>query len=307
MKIGFGSAAILLSLAAAVPAAPPLSIPVPRLTPEQEEQMRIEAEQAELLATIDEAAQRAVAAEDTTDAEAPEDPDVQPAPPPPADDANPPPADDAVPPPADVTVPPPPPSPPPPTAATVPPPADAESSDDPSPAAAPPADSADVFRRDPFWPIHVARTRKAEHDAAVAARIEEEKRRAAIEKFRKDAAAKGMDVEELDDDELADLAADESGLPLPSRSKGNGPSSFGGATDAEWESAFAKIPPRSGYLGGKKPALMLKGIKKPFFEGDELCVTNRGTVFRWRVSKVDFRAYTHDLERIKASPETKSE
>ena len=47
---------------------------------------------------------------------------------------------------------------------------------------------------------------------------------------------------------------------------------------------------------------MLKGVKKPYFQGDELCVTNRGVVFTWRVSKVDFRAYAHELERVAAAP-----
>ena len=76
--------------------------------------------------------------------------------------------------------------------------------------------------------------------------------------------------------------------------------SFAGATDGEWVAAEARIPPRSGYLGGKRPALMLKGDKRPHFEGDDICVTNHGVVFTWRISKVDFRAYSHELERVSA-------
>ena len=66
------------------------------------------------------------------------------------------------------------------------------------------------------------------------------------------------------------------------------------------QSASAKIPARSGYLGGRRPALMLKGDKRPHFEGDDICVTNHGVVFTWRISKVDFRAYSHELERVSA-------
>ena len=47
---------------------------------------------------------------------------------------------------------------------------------------------------------------------------------------------------------------------------------------------------------------MLKGDKRPHYAGDELCVTNRGVVFTWRSSSVDFRAYTHELERVSAEP-----
>ena len=168
----------------------------------------------------------------------------------------------------------------------------------PSPASA--SDSA-VFRRDPFWPVAVARARKADHDAAVAAAIEAENRAIAIQKAREDAIKKGLDVSDLDDDQLEALGA-EDGAPI--RKKPKAPSKVGGATEEEWEAAEAKLPPRSGYLGGRKPALMLKGDKRPRYVGDELCVTNRGVVFTWRVSKIDFRAYEHELEKIFAEPVT---
>lgn len=298
MKNGLLSAA-LLAFAAAASAAPPLSIPIPRPTPEQEERMRIEAEQAEYLESLEAAADAASAAEtaDADTAAVPEVPEGPPPPLPPPPDASllpPPPPPDAAP--ADET-------PAPGPAAETKPPSAAEAAEGgtPAPDAAPPANPPAVFRRDPFWTVDVARARKADHDAAVAAKAEAEKRQAAIEKARAEAAAKGLDVENLDEDELADLVDGGSGLPRPDKAKGKGPS-FGDASDAEWEAAFAKIPPRSGYFGGKKPALVLKGIKKPFFEGDELCVTNRGVVFVWRVADVDFRAYTHELERVKAFP-----
>ena len=47
---------------------------------------------------------------------------------------------------------------------------------------------------------------------------------------------------------------------------------------------------------------MLKGDKTPHYAGDKLCVTNRNTVFTWRIATVDFRAYTHELKRLKAAP-----
>ena len=151
------------------------------------------------------------------------------------------------------------------------------------------------FRRDPFWPVALVRARKAEHDARIAARIESEKRRAAIEKARQEAAVLGLDVSEMSDEDLADIYGEDA---PPDRSKGA--TSFAGATDGEWVAAEARIPPRSGYLGGKRPALMLKGDKRPHFEGDDICVTNHGVVFTWRISKVDFRAYSHELERVSA-------
>ena len=102
---------------------------------------------------------------------------------------------------------------------------------------------------------------------------------------------------------LSDEELDESGAVVgPSRSLKHASERFAGATEEEWDAAFAKIPPRSGYLGGRKPALMLKGDKRPHYAGDELCATNRGVVFTWRISSVDFRAYTHDLERVSAKP-----
>ena len=157
----------------------------------------------------------------------------------------------------------------------------------------------EAFRRDPFWPVALVRTRKAEHDARVAARIEGEKRRAAIERARQEAAERGLDVSRISDAELSDLVGED---VLPPVSGPEGPSSFSGATDEEWAAASAKIPARSGYLGGRRPALMLKGDKRPHFEGDSLCTTNHGVVFTWRISKVDFRAYAHELERISAVP-----
>ena len=167
---------------------------------------------------------------------------------------------------------------------------DEESESDEKPAA---------FRRDPFWTVAVARSRKAEHDARAAARIERAKRRAAIEKARRDAEERGLNVSAMSEEELSDLLGDEA---LPPESGPDGPPSFAGATGEEWAAAAAKIPPRSGYLGGSRPALMLKGDKSPHFEGDDICVTNRGVVFTWRISKVDFRAYAHELEPVKASP-----
>ena len=103
----------------------------------------------------------------------------------------------------------------------------------------------------------------------------------------------------MDEEEIEDLVGG------PERQDGAKPKSaakFAGASEAEWEAAQAKIPPRSGYLGGKHPALMLKGNNRPHHAGDELCVTNHGVVFVWRVSSVDFRAYTHELERVSAKP-----
>jgi len=47
---------------------------------------------------------------------------------------------------------------------------------------------------------------------------------------------------------------------------------------------------------------MLKGDKSPHYAGEKLCVTNRNVVFTWRISSVDFRAYTHELRRLKAVP-----
>lgn len=156
-----------------------------------------------------------------------------------------------------------------------------------------------VFRRDPFWPVSLARARKADHDARIAAAIEESLRAAAIEKIRQDAIARGVDVSGLDEDEIVAL---DGGSVLSDRPKPKTPAMFAGATEEDWDAAFAKLPPRSGYFGGPRPALMLRGDKTPHYVGDELCVTNRGVVFVWCVESVDFRAYSHELKRISAKP-----
>ena len=282
--------ASLLAAPAAL-AAPPLSIPIPRPTPEQEEQIRIAEEEAQFLAEAEEAAAfAAVRPADGEPAPAPEAPAA-----PAAGTADPPPAPPLPVPPAPEAVPEAPPE-----AAALP---TASSAVEPAPgpadAVAEAEEEPEAFRRDPFWPVALVRTRKAEHDARVAARIEGEKRRAAIERARQEAAERGLDVSRISDDELSDLVGED---VLPPVSGPEGPSSFSGATDEEWAAASAKIPARSGYLGGRRPALMLKGDKRPHFEGDSLCTTNHGVVFTWRISKVDFRAYAHELERISAVP-----
>ena len=285
--------AVPLLAAPAVLAAPPLSIPVPRPTPEQEEMIRIAEEEAQFLAEAEEAAafaaahpaggepapapeaSAATAAPAATTVGIAEPAPVPPFPAPPAPGAVPeaPPEAAALPTAASAAEP-----------APVPPEAEAEEEEEP-----------EEFRRDPFWPVALVRARKAEHDARIAARIESEKRRAAIEKARQEAAVLGLDVSEMSDEALADIYGEDA---PPDRSKGA--TSFAGATDGEWVAAEARIPPRSGYLGGKRPALMLKGDKRPHFEGDDICVTNHGVVFTWRISKVDFRAYSHELERVSA-------
>lgn len=282
--------ALSLLAAPAVHAAPPLSIPVPRPTPEQEERIRIEAEQDRFLAEAEEAARLAGAAAAGESAPAPEAPAAA-VPPPPEPGAAPESAAEPAPQAA------PDPAPAPEGAAGAepePPPAEPEADEEPESDEEPAA-----FRRDPFWTVAVARSRKAEHDARAAARIERAKRRAAIEKTRRDAEERGLNVSAMSEEELSDLLGDEA---LPLEPGPDGPPSFAGATGEEWDAAAAKIPPRSGYLGGSRPALMLKGDKSPHFEGDDICVTNRGVVFTWRISKVDFRAYAHELEPVKASP-----
>lgn len=288
--------ALSLLAAPAVHAAPPLSIPVPRPTPEQEERIRIEAEQDRFLAEAEEAARLAGAAAAGESAPAPEAPAAA-VPPPPEPGAAPEsaaePAPQAAPDSAAV---------PEGAAEAEPEPAPAEPGADPEPASGeePASDEEPAaFRRDPFWTVAVARSRKAEHDARAAARIERAKRRAAIEKARRDAEERGLNVSAMSEEKLSDLLGDEA---LPLEPGPDGPPSFAGATGEEWDAAAAKIPPRSGYLGGSRPALMLKGDKSPHFEGDDICVTNRGVVFTWRISKVDFRAYAHELEPVKASP-----
>ncbi len=298
----------ILAFAAAATAAPPLAVPFSRPTPEEEKRMVQEAEETRLRAEAEEAfllaaglAPRPDGGEDAA----------------PAETAGPEPAESREPAafpevpgvpeiPEATEVPAAPPAPEPPEAPAAPEPPEAPAVPEPAsdavgPSGEPDSGAPGVFRRDPFWPVALSRARKADHDAAVAAAIEEEKRKEAIAKARQDAAAKGLDVADLDDDALADLAAAGNGSPLPSR-KPKGSSSFAGAAGEEWDAAEAKIPPRSGYLGGKKPALMLKGTKKPYYVGDEICVTNRNVVFTWRVSKVDFRAYAHELERVAAAP-----
>ena len=267
---------LLLAVSAAL-AAPPLAVHVPRPTPEQEALMAAEHEAAEALEQTPFALADAERAAEAAPA--------FPAPPPP---------------------PPPPPEasgvpgvPPPPSGAA---PAGASSALRPGAASAPAAtgaaDDSAPFRRDPFWPVSVARERKAAHDASIAAAIEATKRAAAIQKARDEAAAKGLDVSELEEDDLVKLGGGASAAPADPKS----PAKVGGATDEEWEAAEAKLPPRSGYLGGRKPALMLKGDKSPHYAGEKLCVTNRNVVFTWRISSVDFRAYTHELRRLKAVP-----
>jgi hypothetical protein len=286
-------AALALCIAAAASlAAPPLAIPIPRPTPEQEAQIAAEEEAALRRTEIEEAYRYANTDSPAAPVETPEPSAGTPAPAaetsasavetpePPASTPEPP-----------VETPVPAPSAPVPAPATT------------KPASSKPAESANastnaVFRRDPFWPVAVARQRKADHDARVAARIEAEKRAALIAKKRQEAIAKGEDVELLDDE------FDGSGAAAGPSGSAKRPSggSFAGATDEEWDAAFAKLPPRSGYLGGKKPALMLKGDKTPHFAGEKLCVTNRNVVFTWRVSSVDFRSYTHELKRVSAKP-----
>ena len=287
--------AVPLLAAPAVLAAPPLSIPIPRPTPEQEEMIRIAEEEAQFLAEAEEAAafaaahpaggEPAPAPEASAATAAPAAPTVGiaapapvppfPVPPPPGAVPEAPPEAAALPTAASAAEP-----------APVPPEAEAEEEAEEEP---------EEFRRDPFWPVALVRARKAEHDARIATRIESEKRRAAIEKARQEAAVLGLDVSEMSDEDLADIYGEDA---PPDRSKGA--TSFAGATDGEWVAAEARIPPRSGYLGGKRPALMLKGDKRPHFEGDDICVTNHGVVFTWRISKVDFRAYSHELERVSA-------
>lgn len=275
----------LFILSVAALAAPPLAIPIPRPTPEQEAQIaaeeeadlrRAEIEEANLLAGTAGSAEPDVetsepAVETSAPAvETPASPTSTPAPPV-ATFA--PPAETPVPVPAT-----------------------------PKPANAKTAESAnaatnDVFRRDPFWPLAVTRARKADHDARIAARIEAEKRAALIAKKRQEAIDRGEDVELLEDEFDASVA-----IAGPSGAAKRSSESFGGASGEEWDAALAKLPPRSGYLGGRKPALMLKGDKTPHYVGDRLCVTNRNVVFTWRVSSIDFRSYTHELKRVSAKP-----
>ena len=259
----------LFILSVAALAAPPLAVPIPRPTSEQEAQMVAEAEEALRLAELEESA--FPRAEDPApSAEAPAPPSEAPAPPSEA-------------PPAEASVP----------SAPVPAQANPKTANAESPNAA----TNDVFRRDPFWPLAVTRARKADHDARIAARIEAEKRAALIEKKRQEAIARGEDVELLDDE------FDDSGAAAgPSGAAKRSSESFGGASGEEWDAALAKLPPRSGYLGGRRPALMLKGDKTPHYVGDRLCVTNRNVVFTWRVSSIDFRSYTHELKRVSAKP-----
>lgn len=317
MKPGFLSAAVLAFAGAAV-AAPPLAVPFARPTVEEERRMVEEAEEARLRAEAEEAFRLAagIAPRADGDAETAPDTDADPGP-----DADPevPPVPDA---PEIPELPEAPETPETPTSPEVPEVPAArevpEVPDSPKVPEAPTVPEADsgaggpsgepdgsvpgapgAFRRDPFWPVALSRTRKADHDAAVAAAIEAEKRRAAIRKAREEAAAKGLDVSEMSDDDLSELSGVE-GLARSSGTKSS--SSFSGVSGEEWEAAEAKLPPRSGYLGGKKPALMFKGDKKPHFVGDEICVTNRNVVFTWRVSKVDFRAYAHEFERVRARP-----
>ena len=263
-------AALPLCIAAtAALAAPPLSIPFSRPTPEQDAQMVAESEEALRLAELEES--EFPRAEDP----APAVPAVEPSEAPAAPVA----------------------APPPPVAAPETPAPSVEPAPRPA-SGAPRPEDIPVFRRDPFWPAAIVRERKEQHDARVAARIEAEKRAAAIQKAREEAIRKGLDVEEMDDDELVNLGGGASAAPAGPKASSN----FGGATGEEWEAALAKIPPRSGYLGGRKPALMLKGDKTPHYVGDRLCVTNRNVVFTWRVSSIDFRSYTHELKRVSAKP-----
>lgn len=289
--------AAALAFAAAATAAPPLEVPFPRQSPEKERRMVEEAEEALRRAEDNEAfaiaAGTAVRPAEAVDAEPAGTPEVPPVPEPPEPPAVPEaPSLPGIPEPAPAGEEPAPRS----DAGAAP----AGEGTAPSPASASDGEGA-VFRRDPFWPVAVARARKADHDAAVAAAIEAENRAIAIQKAREDAIKKGLDVSDLDDDQLEALGA-EDGAPI--RKKPKVSSKVGGATEEEWEAAEAKLPPRSGYLGGRKPALMLKGDKRPRYVGDELCVTNRGVVFTWRVSKIDFRAYEHELEKIFAEPVT---
>ena len=288
-----------LVLAAAALAAPPLAIPIPRPTPEQEARLAAEAEEEEIRAEIEEARLRLeAAAESAGEPEAAPAPEIVPVPEfVPSPKAAPAPETPVAPGVVPAT-------PPPPAPSTAPAPAIAIAPAVPAaPGTAvaniPPAAIATnaVFRRDPFWPVAVTRARKADHDARIAAAIEAEKRAALIEKKRQEAIARGEDVE------LIDHEFDDSGAGAdPSRPAKHSSERFAGATEDQWDAALAKIPPRSGYLGGRKPALMLKGDKRPHYAGDELCVTNRGVVFTWRISSVDFRAYTHELERVTAKP-----
>ena len=294
LRIPLPAALPLCLAAAAALAAPPLSVPFPRPTPEQEARMVAESEEALRRAEIEEAYLNAGAADPSepaaetsaTPAETPAAAVEAPAPPP-APPAAPPAPPAVAPAPAKTPAPP---------AATPAQPAN------PKPANAKTAESAnaatnDVFRRDPFWPVAVARQRKADHDARIAARIEAEKRAALIAKKRQEAIDRGEDVELLED-EIDDPGATAGPSGPAKRPSG----SFGGATDEEWDAALAKLPPRSGYLGGRKPALILKGDKTPHYAGEKLCVTNRNVVFTWRIATVDFRAYTHELKRLKAVP-----
>lgn len=283
-------AALPLCLAAVVAlAAPPLSIPIPRPTPEQEALIVAEEEETRIREELEEARLRAETAETSASTDEPpasvvDPPAISVAPPAPPTLASAPSAPAVVPPAAVV-----------PSAPAVAQPV-REAGSAPE-ASASPSDPA-VFRRDPFWPVAVARERKAEHDARVAVRIEAEKREAAIRKAREDAIARGVDVSELDDDEIASLGGT-TALPASGPKSGG---SFDGATEEQWDAALAKLPPRSGYLGGKRPALMLKGDKTPHYAGDRLCVTNRGVAYTWRISSVDFRSYTHELKRVSAKP-----
>ncbi len=169
----------------------------------------------------------------------------------------------------------------------------------PAPSGARSSETNAVFRRDPFWPVSVSRARKADHDARIAAAIEESLRAAAIEKIRQDAISRGVDVSGMDEDQIIAL---DGGSVLSDRPKPKSPAVFAGATEEDWDAAFAKLAPRSGYFGGPRPALMLRGDKIPHYVGDELCVTNRGVVYVWCVESVDFRAYSHELKRVSAKP-----
>ena len=284
-----------LALVVTVSAAPPLSIPVPRPTPEQEALIAAEAEEARIREEIEEARRRLEAdgvLADGSVADAPaaaEGLEAGPAP-----EAAPAPiapfAPEAVPAPSVPHLP------------------SAEGPEDGAPIGTPappdgsvrrdslgvrPSETNAIFRRDPFWSVADTRARRADHDARVAAEAEAEARRKAIDAARQAAIERGADPDSIDEGDFMDL--------VPGSGSPNG-ASFSGATEEEWDAAFAKIPPRSGYLGGRKPALMLRGDKSPHYVGDQICVTNRGVVFSWRIASVDFRAYTHELERASASP-----
>ena len=73
----------------------------------------------------------------------------------------------------------------------------------------------------------------------------------------------------------------------------------------EWSVAKTKIPRPTGFFIAEDPVTHVKVdkmviMRKTFFEGDVICVTNEATAFTWKIDTISFKTGHYKLSPVSA-------